>query len=106
MGSAWATNISELLAAALLLLAFRATRPIVWLGFRVVAAPALIAFLIVGTLYVLSPPTFIALPIVIVSYSLGAFITGAVRRSEIVQVWQLIVKSISPLKCGAAARAL
>jgi PST family polysaccharide transporter len=90
MGSAWATNASELLAAILLFLVFRPTRTIAWHGLRIAAAPCLLALLIVGTFYVLSPPTLMALPIVIVAYGFGAWITGVIKRSEIAQVWQLV----------------
>lgn len=95
MGSAWATNVSELLAAVLLFLVFRPTRSIAWRGIRIAAAPCLLAVLIVGALSVLSPTTtFFALPIVIVAYGIGAWTTGVIKRSEIDQVWQFIGTSL------------
>jgi polysaccharide transporter, PST family len=96
MGSAWATNVSELLAAVLLFLVFRPTRSIAWRGIRIAAAPCLLAVLIVGALSVLSPPTtFFALPIVILAYGIGAWITGVIKRSEINQVWQFVGTSFA-----------
>jgi PST family polysaccharide transporter len=94
MGSAWATNVSELLAAVLLFLVFRPTRPIAWRGLKIAAVPCMLAILIVGTSSVLFPPTIFALPIVIACYGIGAWVTGVIQRSEIAQVWQLIGRSL------------
>jgi len=102
LGSAWATNISELLAAALLFLAFRPTRLVAWPGFRIAAAPALVAFVILGALFRVSLPVPIALPVVILSYGFGALITGVARKSELIQMWQLIGKSFGDVKSGAS----
>ncbi len=105
LGSAWATNVSELLAAALLFFAFRATRPIAWPGLRIAAAPALLALLIVSALFTLSLPVSVAVPVVILSYGFGALVTGAVRRSELVQVWQLIGKTFVAVKSSVSPAA-
>jgi PST family polysaccharide transporter len=95
MGSAWATNVSELLAAVFLFLVFQPTRPITWRGLKIAAMPCLLAIAIVGISSVLPPaPTFFALPIVITSYVIGSWVSGVIKRSEIDQVFHLIGESL------------
>jgi O-antigen/teichoic acid export membrane protein len=95
LGSAWATNISYSVAVIFLPLAFAPTRLMTWVGMRISIAPFLLSALIAGALLVRPLPVAYELPIIILSYVLGAWLTGAVRRSEIERMRQLLGKSFA-----------
>lgn len=103
LGSAWATNVSELLAALLLFLIFKRTRPMAWTAIRIATMPCLVASVILGAMYVWSPPIFVGLPITVIAYGVGAYAAGVIQRGEITQLWRLVETLIGARPSAAQA---
>jgi O-antigen/teichoic acid export membrane protein len=101
LGSAWATNISYTLAAIFLYLVFRATRPLAWLGFRILAPPCLLALFITAVLKMIPLPGFLSFPAALGLCGLGAWLLGIVRKSDLEQLAQLIGNSLGFSKTHA-----
>jgi polysaccharide transporter, PST family len=95
VGSAWATNISYTFAAILLFLVFPRTRPIAWFGCRILLLPCLLAVCITALLKPLTLPApwrFIA---ALISYSLGTWAFGIVKKSDAEQFARLARHQLS-----------
>ncbi len=83
LGASWATLISEAAAAVFVFLCFRPTRRYVVQGLRIALAPFLLALGITIVLGFLSWAFWWKFVIACLAYAGGAWLTGAVRRSEI-----------------------
>lgn len=102
LGSAWATNISYTLAGILLFLAFPRTRPVAWLGFRVLAPPCLLAFFITVVLSVISMPGLLGFLAASAMCGLGGWLLGIVRKSDVNQLAELVGNNVAWFKTYAA----
>ena len=101
VGSAWATNISYTLAAILLFLAFRPTRSMAWLGFRILAPPCLLAFFITAILKLFPLSGFVVFLAALGLIGLGAWLLGIVRKSDLDQLVRLIGSTLASAKSHA-----
>jgi O-antigen/teichoic acid export membrane protein len=100
-GSAWATNISYTLAAILLFLAFRPTRLMAWLGFRILAPPCLLALFITAILKLILLPGFVVFLAALGLSGLGAWLLGIVRKSDLEQLVRLVMNNFGSSKTHA-----
>jgi PST family polysaccharide transporter len=100
-GSAWATNISYTLAAILLFLAFRPTRSMAWLGFRILAPPCLLALFITAILKLILLPGFVVFLAALGLSGLGAWLLGIVRKSDLEQLVRLVMNNFGSSKTHA-----
>jgi O-antigen/teichoic acid export membrane protein len=100
-GSAWATNISYTLAAILLFLAFRPTRSMAWLGFRILAPPCLLALFITAILKLTPLPGFVVFLAALGLSGLGAWLLGIVRKSDLEQLVRLVMNNFGSSKTHA-----
>jgi O-antigen/teichoic acid export membrane protein len=102
MGAAWATNVSYTLAGILLFLAFPGTRPLAWLGIRILAPPCGLALFVTWSLKVISlagPARFL---VAFGLYALGAWLLGSIQRTDLNQVLQLIGRNVASFRNRAA----
>ena len=90
VGSAWATNISYTLAAIPFFLAFQRTRHMAWFGFRILVPPCLLALFVTAMLEIIPMPESLSFVAALVSYGLGAWLLGIVRKSDIEQLGRLL----------------
>jgi PST family polysaccharide transporter len=90
LGSAWATNVSYALAGILLYFCFGDSRPLAWLGFRILAPPCCLALFIWLLLRSVRAPELFSFFAALTLYAFGAWLLGIVKKSDLNQLSQLI----------------
>lgn len=91
MGAAWATNISYTLAGIILFLAFAKTRPLAWLGFRILVPPCALALAVTAILRSISLPEIMRVCVALLLYGVGAWLLGSIRREDMNQLSRLVI---------------
>jgi polysaccharide transporter, PST family len=94
LGASWATVVSYCLASIFLFLAIRQTRSFALQGLRIAFPPFVLALGISVVLTFLPWFFWWKLLFSAVSFCVGAWLTGTVRRSELDRVWGLIKTSL------------
>jgi O-antigen/teichoic acid export membrane protein len=95
LGASWATVVSYCCAGIFLFLIFPATRGFTMQGLRIALPSFLLALGITLALMQLSWPAWWKFLAGCVCFGAGAWLAGAVKRSEFDRVWQLIRGSVS-----------
>jgi O-antigen/teichoic acid export membrane protein len=95
LGASWATVVSYCLASIFLFLGIRQTRAFAVQGLRIAFPPFVLALCITAVLKFLPWLFLWKLFFSAVSFCVGAWLTGTVRRSELDRLWELLKTSLA-----------
>ncbi len=102
LGASWATVISYTFAAVLMYLAFQPSRAIAWDGLCIAAPPFAVTLVITFALHFWSVHFAVKCLAAIALYTVGAWLTGTVRKPEIDRVKEMIHRTLKGVRPGTA----